>query len=80
MKIEIKQRKLEDTLIDLNVKGYTVIRSKIDGENIILTAEKIKIPSSYRFNSDPLQVEIYNKKQANFSSLWNGLKMRWLKL
>jgi len=85
MKIEIPSRKLENTILDLNAKGYTVKKSVIDGDNIILTAKKTKVcvfPDLTReiVSEEKKEIISYPKRNAMFDSLWRGFKVSWLNI
>lgn len=90
MRVLVKENKLEDTLSDLNHSGYTVVKACYEGNQLILIAQRINLKTLHRFNEDIIPedqaVEIFNKKGVRnlntmyspISSIWNGLRMKWL--
>lgn len=78
MKVEVKN-KLEDTLMEVNRQGYIVTRSYIDGDKLILIAQKTKRISTSHLNIDWIEKEkqeIYIPQKKTLRSIWNGFKMR----
>lgn len=54
MHVQIPIRKLEDTIVELNQDGYVVVKSKIEGDNITLTAKKVSLQSSSVFKMNTI--------------------------
>lgn len=83
MQIRIKSRELEKTLFNLNNQGYTVLKSEIDGPDIILTAKKITMAVIEKCSLESIPEDKEKKefkcRHPLLKAIWNGLKIKWIK-
>lgn len=88
MEIRCAQNKLENTIIDLNNQGYTVMSSSLDGAEYILQVKKVYILQAKKVHlkalkslSDPIledsEKKEFRPRNRNMHSIFRGMNFRW---